>query len=165
MKKEKMSKSLKNIITIEEASKKYSGQVVRLSLLSAQYKQPLDWSNELLLEQSKTLDKWYTMYSSEFSKTTPDCFKDLLDDMNTPLYISKLHELYQQSLSGDNNKKKDFNKACRLIGLFNETISERDKQKKVKLIYPKNQLLKKLKIEKQQKKLVITSLRIKLEKS
>ena len=145
MKKEKMSKSLKNIITIEQASKKYSGQVVRLSLLSAQYKQPLDWSNELLLEQSKTLDKWYTMYSSEFSKTTPDCFKDLLDDMNTPLYISKLHELYQQSLSGDNNKKKDFNKACRLIGLFNETISERDKFKKSKINISEESIAKKIK--------------------
>ena len=32
-----------NITTIKEASKKYSGQVVRLALLSAQYKQPLDW--------------------------------------------------------------------------------------------------------------------------
>ena len=54
--KEKMSKSLGNITTIEEATKKYSGQVVRLSLLSSQYKQPLDWNNDLLMEQSKVLE-------------------------------------------------------------------------------------------------------------
>ena len=45
--------------------------------------------------------------------------------MNTPLYISKLHELFQQSQNGDNDKKKEFNKACRLIGLFNETKEKR----------------------------------------
>ena len=90
MNKEKMSKSLGNITLINSATKKFSGQVVRLSLLSAQYKQPLDWNNDLLLEQSKILDKWYLMYSTEISENTPDCFKDLLDDMNTPLYISKL---------------------------------------------------------------------------
>ena len=43
--KEKMSKSTGNITTIEEATRKYSGQVVRLSLMSAHYKQPLDWNN------------------------------------------------------------------------------------------------------------------------
>ena len=43
-----MSKSLGNIITISEAVKKYSGQVVRLALLSAHYSQPLDWNDELL---------------------------------------------------------------------------------------------------------------------
>ena len=135
MNKEKMSKSLQNITTIEDAINKYSGQVVRLSLLSAQYKQPLDWNKELLLEQSKTLDKWYSMYSSEVSEKVPDCFQDLLDDMNTPLYISKLHELFQQSQNGNSDKKKEFNKACRIIGLFSESIAERIifKKSKVKI--------------------------------
>ena len=32
------------------------------------------------MEQAKTLDKWYSMYSSEISEKTPDCFKELLDD-------------------------------------------------------------------------------------
>ena len=70
-----MSKSLGNITTIENATKKYSGQVVRLSLLSAQYKQPLDWSDTLLNEQSKVLDKWYTMYSPEMSDIHPSVLK------------------------------------------------------------------------------------------
>ena len=133
MNKEKMSKSLQNITTIEDAINKYSGQVVRLSLLSAQYKQPLDWNKELLLEQSKTLDKWYSMYSSEVSEKVPDCFQDLLDDMNTPLYISKLHELFQESQNGNSDKKKEFNKACRIIGLFSESIAERIIFKKSKI--------------------------------
>ena len=152
MNKEKMSKSLGNITTIEDATKKYSGQVVRLSLLSAQYKQPLDWNNELLMEQSKTLDKWYSMYSSEVSEKTPDCFNDLLDDMNTPLYISKLHELFQQSQNGDKDKKKEFNKACRLIGLFNETDEKRSEYKKSKVKISEDNILSKIKDREEAKK-------------
>ncbi len=150
--KEKMSKSLGNITTIEEATKKYSGQVVRLSLLSSQYKQPLDWNNDLLMEQSKVLEKWYSMYSQDVSQKTPDCFNDLLDDMNTPLYISKLHELFQKSLNGNSGKKKEFNKACRLIGLFNETTAEREKYKKSKIKISEEMILKKIKERVQAKK-------------
>jgi len=152
MNKEKMSKSLGNITTIENATKKYSGQVVRLSLLSSQYKQPLDWNNELLIEQSKIIDKWYSMYSQEISEKTPECFKDLLDDMNTPLYISKLHDLFQQSQSGNKDKKKEFNKACRLIGLFNETLEERAKFKKSRVNVSEETVLSKIKEREQAKK-------------
>ena len=152
IKKEKMSKSLGNITTIENATKKYSGQVVRLSLLSAQYKQPLDWSDTLLNEQSKVLDKWYTMYSPEMSDHTPECFEDLLDDMNTPLYISKLHDLFQQSQNGDKNKKREFNRACRLIGLFNETFEERVNFKKGKYQISEKMILSKIHERDQAKK-------------
>ena len=152
MNKEKMSKSLGNITSIEDAVRHYSGQVVRLSLLSAQYKQPLDWNNELLSEQSKIIDKWYSMYSEEISENTPECFKDLLDDMNTPMYIAKLHELFQQSQNGDIGKKKEFNKACRLIGLFNETLEERNKIKKSKIKVSEESIMKKIKDREQAKK-------------
>ena len=152
MNKEKMSKSLGNITSIEDATQKYSGQVVRLSLMSAQYKQPLDWNNELLLEQSKTIDKWYSMYSTEVSEKTPTCFKDLLDDMNTPLYISKLHELFQQSQNGNNDKKREFNKACRLIGLFNESVEIRNRFKKSKSTVSEKIILSKIKDREQAKK-------------
>ena len=152
MNKEKMSKSIGNITTIEEATEKYTGQVVRLSLLSAQYKQPLDWNNDLLAAQSKTLDKWYSMYSSDVSEKIPECFNDLLDDMNTPLYISKLHELFQQSQNGDKDKKKEFNKACRLIGLFNETNEKRAEYKKSKVKISEDNILSEIKRREEAKK-------------
>ena len=60
--KEKMSKSLGNIITITDAVNKYSGQVVRLALLSAHYSQPLEWNDDLLNNQKNMLDKWYKLY-------------------------------------------------------------------------------------------------------
>ena len=145
MQKEKMSKSLGNITTIEDATKKYSGQVVRLSLLSSHYKQPLDWNNDLLMEQSKILDKWYSMYSSDISKKTPECFKELLDDMNTPLFISKLHELFYDAQNGNTEKRKEFNKACRLIGLFKETNEKRAQYKKSKVKISEEKIIEKIK--------------------
>ena len=92
------------------------------------------------------------MYSSEVSEKTPDCFNDLLDDMNTPLYISKLHELFQQSQSGDKDKKKEFNKACRLIGLFNETTEKRAEYKKSKVKISEDNILSKIKDREEAKK-------------
>tara|TARA_B100000963_G_scaffold237693_1_gene207825 strand:- start:1583 stop:2734 length:1152 start_codon:yes stop_codon:yes gene_type:complete len=143
--KEKMSKSLGNIFTITEAEKKYSGQVVRLALLSSHYKQPLDWSDELLKTQSKILDKWYSLYTTDYSEKLPECFSDLLDDLNTPKYISKLHDLFNQSQDGNKEKIKEFNKACRLVGLFHQTNIDRDKFKKNKISISEKQILGKIK--------------------
>ena len=92
------------------------------------------------------------MYSSELSEKKPDCFNDLLDDMNTPLYIAKLHKLFQQSQNGDNNKKKEFNKACRLIGLFNETAEKRSEYKKNKAKISEENILIKIKNREEAKK-------------
>ena len=117
--KEKMSKSLGNIITISDAVEKYSGQVVRLALLSTHYSKPLDWNDELLLNQKKVLDKWYNLYLEEKKEDTQTVDKTLLDDLNTPGFITKIHELYNAAINGNNEKKKEFNKACRFIGLFN----------------------------------------------
>ena len=117
--KEKMSKSLGNIITISNAVKKYSGQVVRLALLSAHYSQPLDWNSELLENQKATIEKWYKLYEKTEDKNILDISETLLDDLNTPGFIAKIHELYNIAIKGDKKSKVSFNNACRLLGLFN----------------------------------------------
>ena len=132
--KEKMSKSLGNIITISDAVKKYSGQVVRLALLSAHYSQPLDWNDNLLQSQESTLNKWYSLYSEE-KENFFEIDEILLDDLNTPGYIAKIHELYNSAIKGDKDKQLKFNQACKLIGLFN--VSKKDweslKKRKIKV--------------------------------
>ena len=130
--KEKMSKSLGNIISISDAVKKYSGQVVRLALLSAHYSQPLDWNEELLKTQEGVLNKWYSLYSDE--KDSNDKIDQiLLDDLNTPGFIAKIHELYNAASKGDNEKKLKFNFACKLIGLFSVNKKDWEKLKKDKI--------------------------------
>ena len=129
--KEKMSKSLGNIISISEAVKKYSGQVIRLALLSAHYSQPLDWNDELLKNQEGVLNKWYSLYSDE--KKDFEIDEILLDDLNTPGFIARIHELYNAAIKGDNEKKLRFNFACRLIGLFSVNKKDWDKTKRDKI--------------------------------
>jgi cysteinyl-tRNA synthetase len=130
--KEKMSKSLGNIVTISDAVKKYSGQVVRLALMSAHYSQPLDWNEKLLLEQKSTIEKWYQLYEDADEELETEVIESLLEDLNTPGFIAKIHELYNTAKKGDEKSKKNFNSACRLIGLFNQSKNEWDKFKKSK---------------------------------
>jgi cysteinyl-tRNA synthetase len=121
---EKMSKSLGNIVTISKAVKEYSGQVVRLALLSAHYSQPLDWNDKLLKNQRAIIDKWYNLYEESEDEIHPDIAESLLDDLNTPGFIAKLHELYNSASKGDSKSKKIFNSACKLIGLFDLDINQ-----------------------------------------
>ena len=127
---EKMSKSLGNIVTISKAVKKYSGQVVRLALLSAHYSQPLDWNDKLLERQRATINKWYNLYDESEGKVHLDIAESLLDDLNTPGFIAKIHELYNSASEGDSESKKIFNGACRLLGLFDLNKNEWDDYKK-----------------------------------
>ena len=140
---EKMSKSLGNIITISDAVKKYSGQVVRLALLSAHYSQPLDWNDNLLNSQESTLNKWYGLYSDQ-NKKTFQIDEILLDDLNTPGYIAKIHELYNAASKGDKEKKIQFNQACKLIGLFDLSRAEWESSKKRKINISENYIMKKI---------------------
>ena len=141
--KEKMSKSLGNIITISDAVKKYSGQVVRLALLSAHYSQPLDWNDDLLNNQKSILNKWYNLYSDkqDHNSKIDDI---LLDDLNTPGFIAKIHELYNAAIKGDEKKKIEFNQACRFLGLFSETKKDWESFKKSKIKVSESYILKKI---------------------
>ena len=142
--KEKMSKSLGNVISISDAVSKYSGQVVRLALLSAHYSQPLDWNNDLLNQQKKTIDKWYNLYEETNEVNISEISDSLFDDLNTPGFIAKLHELYSDAIKGDNKKKIIFNNACRFLGLFNISKNEWQNLKKRRLNISENTILKKI---------------------
>jgi len=141
---EKMSKSLGNIVTISDAVQKYSGQVVRLALLSAHYSQPLDWNDKLLENQRATIDKWYNLYDESDNEILFDVVETLLDDLNTPGFIAKIHELYNKANKGDEKSKKVFNSACRLLGLFNLDKIKWDNFKKSNKDISETSILKKI---------------------
>ena len=132
MSNEKMAKSQGNILKIKDFRKKMSGQVIRLALMSAHYKQPLDWNGKLINDCQNTLDKWYRIYSSKIKKVDipENVLKPLYEDLNTPGYIANLHQLYDKA-----NKGEDldiFISACKFIGLFNEDSKQWDSFKKNK---------------------------------
>ena len=121
MSNEKMAKSQGNILKIKDFRNKLSGQIIRLALLSAHYRQPLDWNDKLLIDCENTLNKWYKIYSSNVKPVSiPDeILKPLYEDLNTPGYITNLHDLYEKANKGEN--KDLFIAACKFIGLFNES--------------------------------------------
>src|SRR3954469_7785444 len=94
---EKMSKSLGNFFTVHELLDQYPGEVIRLLLLSAHYRQPLDFTHEGLQQAKATLDRWYGALRGKAvtaAKAVPASVEDALsDDLNTPLAISALHQL------------------------------------------------------------------------
>ena len=139
-----MSKSLGNIISITEAVNKYSGQAVRLALLSAHYSQPLDWNDKLLENQRSTIEKWYQLYDETNEEISSEVIDSLLDDLNTPGFIAKIHELYTKANKGDEKSKKLFNSACKLIGLFDLNKNEWENLKKTNKDVSEDFILKKI---------------------
>jgi cysteinyl-tRNA synthetase len=132
MSNEKMAKSQGNILKIKDFRKKISGQVIRLALMSAHYKQPLDWSHKLIDDCQNTLNKWYGVYTSDIKsvKVTNEVLKPLHEDLNTPGYIANLHQLFEKANKGQN--KELFISACKFIGLLNENVEQWEKHKKNK---------------------------------
>lgn len=56
---EKMSKSIGNVLLLHDLVQHFPGEVVRWALLSAHYRQPLDWNQALLEQSRKNLDRLY----------------------------------------------------------------------------------------------------------
>jgi cysteinyl-tRNA synthetase len=92
---EKMSKSLGNVVTVADLlAQGHKGEVLRLALLSAHYRQPLEWSDQLIAQSKATLDRLYRA-AGEAEAGQPDggVLDALADDLNTPLALSRLSAL------------------------------------------------------------------------
>jgi cysteinyl-tRNA synthetase len=113
---EKMSKSLGNVITPAELLQQWDGEVLRLALLSAQYRQPLPWT-EKLLEQSKAiLDRLYRVVGDAVPSEIDNRFvESLSDDLNTPAALTRLSSI------GDPAVLKA---SANLLGLLGSTAEE-----------------------------------------
>jgi cysteinyl-tRNA synthetase len=89
---EKMSKSLGNIITPNELLEHgHRGETLRLALLSAHYRQPLAWTEELVAQAKTTLSRLYRAAgTAEPGEVDAAVFEALADYLNTPLAMSRL---------------------------------------------------------------------------
>jgi len=92
---EKMSKSLGNIITPAELLEQgHRGETLRLALLSAHYRQPLAWTEEVVAQAKTNLDKLYRQVgNAEAGQVDSGVVDALSDDLNTPLALSRLMAL------------------------------------------------------------------------
>lgn len=109
---EKMSKSVGNVLLLHDLVQAMPGEVVRWALLSAHYRQPLDWNQGLLDQSRKNLDRLYGVLRdaeaalADFDEATLDeaemelaenaldpVLDALEDDLNTPGAIAQLFGL------------------------------------------------------------------------
>jgi len=93
----KMAKSEGNFITIRELLADWPGEVLRLNMLRAHYRQPLDWTVRGLEECQKVLDGWYHLLGDMEPPTSVIAdnavLESLCDDLNTPNVVTRMHAL------------------------------------------------------------------------
>jgi cysteinyl-tRNA synthetase len=113
---EKMSKSLGNIITPGELLEKVDGEVLRLALLSAHYRQPLPWT-EALIEQSKTiLDRLHRAAGdADAGEIDAEVIEALSDDLNTPAALTRLQAI---------DDPATLRASARLLGLLTKSAED-----------------------------------------
>jgi cysteinyl-tRNA synthetase len=93
----KMSKSLGNVLLVRDLLAEAPGEAIRLALLAAQYRQPLDWSSEALAQARQTLDRLYGVLRDlediaplDGSAMAAPALEALADDLNTPAALAAL---------------------------------------------------------------------------
>ena len=123
---EKMSKSEGNFITVRDALKKFSGEVIRYSILSGHYRSPINFSFETLNESKTALDRLYRCSENyEFDEHIDKEFlASLSNDLNTPKAISRLHELAKDYNKGNKASGQLLKSSSRILGLLNINSSE-----------------------------------------
>ena len=130
----KMSKSLGNIEKVHDLLQQHPPEALRYALLSAHYRQPLDWS-EALVEQSKnTLDRLYgtlrDLGDVDAAGMTPQVVEDALDDdLNTPQALAEVAriaaEARKAASEADRQRlKRELLGAGRVLGLLQQDPAE-----------------------------------------
>jgi cysteinyl-tRNA synthetase len=120
----KMSKSLGNFVTIRELLADWPGEVLRLNMLRAHYRSPMDWTLKGLEESAKTLDDWYWVAADNKGEPSDAVIEALSDDLNTPQMIASLHGLRNSAATGSERDRNAFAASLRLLGFLSESAAE-----------------------------------------
>jgi cysteinyl-tRNA synthetase len=115
-----MAKSLGNFITINELLQEWPGEAIKLAMLAAHYRQPINWTEHGLTEAKRTLDHWYelTADAAERAPLCADVLEALQDDLNAPQAITALHALRSEAAKGAKPAAACLKASARLLGLL-----------------------------------------------
>jgi cysteinyl-tRNA synthetase len=124
LEKEKMSKSLGNVVLVRDLLAEAPGEAIRFALLSAHYRKPLDWSAAGLARARQSLDRLYLTLRDLPGPALPDpqaavpesVAGALEDDLNTPQAFAKLRALARQANGSDDPARRAALKAQLLAG-------------------------------------------------
>ena len=91
----KMAKSVGNIQRVHDLVREHPPEALRYALLSAQYRQPLEWSDALIEQSVRTLDRLYgtlrDLGDVDAEAVIPASIEATLDDdLNTPAALAEI---------------------------------------------------------------------------
>jgi cysteinyl-tRNA synthetase len=118
----KMSKSLGNVMLINELRKQAPPETLRYLLLNAHYRQPLDWSDSALKQAKTTLDRLYGSLrgladvTAATEVSADSVHAALADDLNTPQAMAALSELVRDAQKAEGPRARAIAKGRLLAG-------------------------------------------------
>jgi cysteinyl-tRNA synthetase len=109
----KMSKSVGNIERIHDLVRKHPPEALRMALLSAHYRQPLDWTDALIEQSVRTLDRLYGTLRDLDDVDAPPAIPDAIeaaldDDLNTPQALAEIARIAGEArkAEGDDDRRR-----------------------------------------------------------
>jgi len=145
---EKMSKSLKNFITVRDLlNKNINGIVIRYLLLATHYRKPFDYNQKTLDDAKKSIDKFYALFNEndllqyqvqkapahETNHLMDNILRDLSDDLNTSKVLALLHaHVPEVKISNNKKSKYDFMAALDFLGLLDDKFFAKDVANKIR---------------------------------
>ncbi len=134
---EKMSKSLGNIFYIRDFLEKQPGEVLRLALLSGQYRQPLNWTDETIEQSRSILDRLYRVLKKVEEVNIDDASLDspptgvldaLCDDLNTSKALAEINDIAGRLSSCEDEEarklKIELLSAANVLGILQQSPDE-----------------------------------------
>jgi cysteinyl-tRNA synthetase len=117
---EKMSKSLGNFITVHDLlAKGVAGEDIRFALLSTRYNEPLNWTQKLLDDANKVLNRLYRATDgSGAGEVSTEVLEALRDNLNTPKALALLQEIKDPGT---------LKASAQFLGLLTQTADQRFK--------------------------------------
>ena len=110
----KMSKSTGNVLLVHDLVKELPGEVIRMMLLSAHYRQPLDWNDDGVRQVKNTLDRYYGLLRDakdivpEQADVPQSMIEVLSDDLNTPKAFAELAQIAKSFSTATGAEKAKF---------------------------------------------------------
>jgi cysteinyl-tRNA synthetase len=129
---EKMSKSLGNVLLLRDLLAEAPGETVRLGLLTAHYRQPLGWADDVLADAQQKLDRMYGalraagvsgMVQDDVGEPPASVVEALDDDLNTPRALAALFDLAREANRETDSERRlkiatDLRAGAGLLGLL-----------------------------------------------
>ena len=146
--KKKMSKSLGNVILLDQLLKNYDKATIRVALLSAHYRQPLNWTSRTLDNAMNLINKIRGCIKTDVTvdkQAQTEITEILSDDLNTPQAFKYLSDLSKSSKKNIKDNAKLL-QSCLFLGLDLKMQSKRSEIDKAlsnkveKLIQKRNKL-------------------------